>query len=496
MKKNISWIIEMIMLLSILLIVFSLLIVSKVDLDYFMLVVGVVYFLNIIISIWIFLTERNFESKISWLIFIIIFPIVGHICFIFFGRKEKTEFSRIEYEKQFKLYSNLSFHVENSNETNYFKNKMSSLTKRNWKNSNVKIYKHCFEAYESLFQDIKNAKEYIHIELYIIKLSEIYEELKLLLIQKINEGVEVRMIIDDFGKWSFSDDEISSMKREGIKIEIFNKINFPFINMKQSFRLHRKIFIIDGIIGYTGGMNISDEYSSFDKKYGYWVDINVKITGDTCNDFSQLFLFDWAQFKNEKLDTNKYITKQKNEATNSQSLFLEEGPNVSEYILEKSLINCISFSNKRIRIATPYFIPSKKIIEQFKFALLEGVDIEIFVPGLADKRYILEATRIYLNDLILSGAKVYELKNMFIHSKMGTFDDTYGYIGTINWDMRTFYSNYESLNFLSGDVIKEMNDIFDDYKKKSTLLLPILKKPGSIKNLFKKLLIKILSPLM
>lgn len=496
MKKNINWIIEMIILLSILLIIFSLLIVSKVDLYYFLIAIGVVYFLNIIISIFIFIGERNFESKISWLIFIIIFPVVGHICFLFFGRKQKAEFSKREYEKQFNLYSNSNFDVKNSNETNYFKNKLSLLTNRNWKNSNVKIYKHCFEAYESLFEDIKKAKKHIHIELYIMKSSDIYEELKSLLVQKINEGVEVRLIIDDFGKWSFSDDEISSMKRDGIQIQIFNKINFPFINMKQSFRLHRKIFIIDGIISYTGGMNISDEYSSFDKKYGYWVDINIKITGDICNDFSQLFLFDWAQFKNEKLDTVKYITKQTNEIINSQSLFLEEGPNISEYILEKSLINCVSFSSKRIRIATPYFIPSKKIIEQFKFALLEGVEIEIFIPGIADKRYILEATRIYLSDLVLNGAKVYELKNMFLHSKMASFDDTYGYIGTINWDMRTFYSNYESLNFLSGDVIEEINDIFDDYIKKSIPLSPILEKKWSLKSLFKKLLIKILSPLM
>ncbi|MGL5591008.1 MAG: phospholipase D-like domain-containing protein, partial [Metamycoplasmataceae bacterium] len=260
---------------------------------------------------------------------------------------------------------------------------------------------------------------------------------------------------------------------------------------------HRKAVIIDGNIVHTGGINISDEYSSYDKKFGYWVDINARIIGDLCNDFSQLFLYSWFQITNERLSSEKYITQQQNDHINSRSLFLEEGPNVKEYFLEKSLMHSISFASKKIRMATPYFIPSKKILEQLQFALLEGVDVEIFIPGKPDNKLILEATRYYLNDLIISGAKVYEMNNMFLHSKIGTFDNTLGYLGTINLDMRSLYSNYESLSYVTGESVADLDEIFDDYKKYANLILPKHKKKGkSILYLINIFLVKLLSPLM
>lgn len=471
--------------------------IGKIGLAGFIVTIIIFYLLNIIISIWIFVNERNYETKLSWLIFIILVPIIGHITFIFLGRKTVSQQSKLEYEKQYKTFANNKIVVEkNLEELSYFEKKLSSLNMRDWKQSSFEIYKHGFEAYKSLFKDIENAIHHIHIEMYIMKPSETYDQFKSILIKKVKEGVEVKIMIDDFGIWSFSDNEVSEMTQAGIQIEIFNKIRFPFLNIKQSFRLHRKSVIIDGNIVHTGGINISDEYSSFDKKYGYWVDINARITGDICNDFSQLFLLSWFQITKVKLDSKKYILQQNNHGINSQSLLIEEGPNILEYLLEKSLMNCISFSSKRIRIATPYFIPSKKLLEQFKFALLEGVEIEIFIPGKADKKYILDATHLYINELILQGAKVYEMKNMFLHSKIGTFDNSFGYLGTNNIDMRTLYSNFESINFIKGEVISDLDAIFDDYKNYATLVIPQTKKRKSLFNLFKVFLIKTLAPLM
>ncbi len=497
MKKNLRWIIEILILLITLITVSLLILMGKIGIMGFIVTIIISYILNMIISIYIFLHERNFETKISWLLFLILIPIIGHITFLFLGRKNISQVSKTEYEKEYQKFSNTKIkNNENISTNDYYENKISSVTQRTWKQGFFKIYKHGFESYKSLFKDIESAKHHIHIQMYIVKPSETYDQFKSLLIKKVKEGVEVRMMLDDFGKWSFDDNEIKEMKKLGIEIKIFNRITFPFINIKQSFRLHRKMVIIDGNITHTGGMNISDEYSSFDKKYGYWVDINARVTGDICNDFSQLFLFNWFQTSKQDLEVAKYITKQKNININSKTLLFEEGPDVSEYILEKSLMNCLSFSNKKIRIATPYFVPSKKIMEQFKFALLEGVEIEIFIPGKADKKYILEATHLYLSELILLGAKVYEMKNMFLHSKIGTFDNKYGYIGTINWDMRTLYSNYELLNFVSGSVVSELDDIFDEYKTYSTFLLPRIKSKKSFKNIIKIIFIRIIAPLM
>ncbi|MGL5205135.1 MAG: phospholipase D-like domain-containing protein [Metamycoplasmataceae bacterium] len=418
--------------------------------------------------------------------------------FLFFGRKNIYQESKLDYEKIYSSFANDKLEIDNhENELSLLEKKMSSLIMRNWRNSSFKIYKHGFEAYESLFEDINNAQHHIHIEMYIMKQSETYDQFKNILIKKANEGIKIKILIDDFGKWAFNDNEIDEMKEAGIEIEIFNKIRFPFLNIKQTFRLHRKTVIIDGNIVHTGGINISDEYFSFDKKFGYWVDINARATGDLCNDFSQLFLYSWFQMTNEKLDSDIYITKQRNEDINSKALFMEEGPNVLEYFLEKSLMHSISFSSKKIRLATPYFIPSKKILEQLQFALLEGVEVEIFIPGKADKNALLKATHYYLNDLILSGAKVYEMNNMFLHSKIGTFDNTLGYLGTINLDMRSLYSNYESVSFLTGESVSDLDAIFDDYKKYANLVIPKDKKKGrSIPYLINIFLVKLLSPLM
>ncbi|MGL5617912.1 MAG: cardiolipin synthase [Metamycoplasmataceae bacterium] len=472
--------------------------IGQVGIVGFILAIIIFYAVNIIMSVWIFSKERNYETKLSWLIFIIIAPVLGHIIFLFLGRKNVFQESKLEYEKCYKSFANEKIKIDyHKDKLSNLEKKMSSLIMRNWKNSSFEIYKHGFEAYESLFKDIKNAKHHIHIEMYIMKQSETYDQFKSILIKKANEGIKIKILIDDFGKWAFNDNELDEMKEAGISIVIFNKIRFPFLNIKQTFRLHRKAVIIDGNIVHTGGINISDEYFSYNKKFGYWVDINARVTGDLCNDFSQLFLYSWFQITNKRLNSETYITKQKNKNINSKALFLEEGPNVKEYFLEKSLMHSISFSSKRIRFATPYFIPSKKILEQLQFALLEGVEVEIFIPGKADKKMILEATHHYLNDLILNGAKVYEINDMFLHSKIGTFDNTLGYLGTINLDMRSLYSNYESLSYITGEAVSNLDAIFDDYKKYANLVIPKNKKKGrSILYLINIFLVRLLSPLM
>lgn len=494
MKKIYPLMIEIVILLLVIIIISVVVAVWNFGLISLAVTIPAIYLVNVSFIIYILLKERRFETKISWLAFVIIVPIIGIITFLFLGRKSKNSISKIEYETNFDEFSNPEI-VFNEIEGDVFKNKIASLTKKKWKTSNFEIEKHSFVSYEKLFKDLKNAKHHIHIEMYIIKPSEVYDEFKSILINKIKEGIEVRIIIDDFGKWGFSENEIDSLIESGISVSIFNKVNFPFMNINQSFRLHRKIIIIDGTIVHTGGLNISDEYYSFNKKYGYWVDVNTRITGEECNDFSQLFLFDWFKFKNEKLLPSNYVIKQINNKTNADSLLLSDGPDINEYILEESLAVSLMLSTKKIRISTPYFIPSRRILEQLKFALLSGVEVEIFIPGLADKKLVLEATHIYLNELILAGAKVYKLNNMFLHSKMATFDNKYAYLGTINWDMRTFFSNYESLNFLSGDIVSEIDILFDNYKEYSISVNPITKKRKTPYYLFKLFIIKSLAPL-
>lgn len=451
------------------------------------------YFLNSIFVIFSLANNDNPREKLSWIFFMICIPCIGLIFYSLFRIRKQVGISIEEFNNEFDEFRINKFVDEQNQKINHIARWESSLVKKNLYETNLKIFNHGYEAYDQLLKDIKKSKKYIHIEMYILKISEIYEKLKHLLIKKAKEGIEVRIIFDRFGSWKVPIDEFKTLKKHGIKLCFFNVPIYPYVRNTDNRRLHRKFFIIDGEIIHFGGLNISDEYCSFSTKYGYWADSNFSMTGKVINDYESIFLYDWFKITKEKLNKNQYKNNINETKTNASILNFQEGPILNTSYLEDSLNYWINNSTKIIRIATPYFIPTDSILNSLKNALTRGVQIEIYIPGKPDKKFTYKATLFYSNKLIKYGAKIFSYDNTFLHSKFAIFDD-FAYVGTNNLDMRSLYTNHESINLLFGkEVIKHLNKIFDTYAQFSTIKTY---EKTCFKKLIKTFLFKLTSPLM
>lgn len=496
MKKYKWLIIDIFVISSILALTITLVAISQMTWKWIAILSILAYVLNTVFIVFTLINNDNQSEKLSWVFFMVCIPCIGLIFYCLFRVRRTVGEPIKKFDEKFAEFEINSFNSDQSKE-NKFSNVCQwqiDLVKRNFYGTNLKIYRNGFDAYEQLLEDIKNAKKYIHIEMYIIKISEIYEKLKNVLFQKVQEGVEVKIIIDKFGSWKVPIDEFKHLKAHGIELCFFNIPIYPYVRHTDNKRLHRKFFIIDGEVIHFGGLNISDEYCSYSQKYGYWADTNFIATGKIINDFESVFLYDWFKTKKEKLDKSKYIVNQdKSKNENAQILTFEDGPTKETNYLEDSIDYWINSTKKSFKIATPYFIPSEKILNSLKNAIRRGVEICIFVPGKPDKKFTYSGTLFFLNELVELGAKIYIYNETFLHSKFGIFDDSFAYIGTNNLDMRSFYTNQESINLVLGDkIIKELNTIFDDYEKHSI----VLKFKKSKTRLFKQFLFRLTAPLM
>ncbi|AAT27942.1 cardiolipin synthase [[Mycoplasma] mobile] len=461
---------------------------------------GVFYAINLVCNTVLILQDRHSDAKISWFFILTFIPVIAHAIYFIFGQKYKKRVSRDEYIKktneffQFQNQTNL-LEIELKENIRTLLQRQEIFTQRKYQKAKTTFFFETTNAYKQIFEDLENAKEFIHLHFYIIKTGEIWEHFRKIITKKRSEGVEIRMIVDDFGNWSMPKSEIDYFKKIGVQIKIFGKVYFPFIGSDNGFRTHRKIVIIDGKILHTGGMNLSDEYASLSKTYGYWIDINLKIEGNFVQQYSLLFLYDWFSFTKEKLDVNKYAKLNSTENNNSEIILIEDSPENDEPILEESLITWIENSNKKITISTPYFIPTFRLFLAIKKALMSGVEVEIFLPGQADKKYVYVVSLYYAKKIAKYGAKIMILNNVFLHSKTALFDQELSYIGTMNIDTRSLYSQYETTNlFLDKDSIQKLEKNFNDYRNISTLLK--IKKSSKILEFFIGIFAKLFSPLM
>lgn len=426
------------------------------------------------------------------MIIFLIFPFIGHIIFATFGQRYKYKVSKEMY------FSKKTFEYEeinSNNKNNHFMlEKQQNISSRGIYPANIEIFGRGDIAYEKLFEDLKNAKKFIHLQYYIIKSGEIFEELKEILINKSKEGVEVRFIVDDFGRWAIPSYEIVNFLDQGIRIERFGKVYFPFIGSYNGYRMHRKMAIIDGEIVHTGGINIADEYANMNKKFGLWMDYQMKITGKGVRSYSLLFMDDWNHVTGEILSFDNYL-KEKNDG-DSSIVMIEDSPEITEPIIQNSIINMILNAKKTIVLTTPYLVPTPELFNAIKTAAISGVNIKILIPGKPDKKSVIIATHYYARILMEYGVEIYEANNLLIHSKIGIFDDEYAYTGTANLDARSFFSQWEVIQMVTGPGVKLIKNVIDEYMLNTKLLSLEDLKVKKLKDKFLRLYVNLFSPIM
>ena len=477
------------------------------------------HILSIIFGIIIVNCKSNSSYKISWLVFVIAIPLLGIVCFLFFANKKFTKRemrliapiinaskraldSRLGHDDIDQLNEktdadaiNIAQYIRNYSYTGIY-----TATKASY-------YSWGETGFPVILEKLKNAKHYIFLEYFIIAQGEMWSSILEILKEKASEGLDVRIIYDDFGCSKYLPKKYDKyLNKLGIKTIVFNKIK-PIIEIRMNNRDHRKILVIDGYIGFTGGINIGDEYINKKVKFGKWKDNLIMLEGEGVFGLTSLFLSNWAMLtksdEDNYLDYNQYLPKRhqhdyiyqiKNDGfvqPYGSIPFTYEtiGANVYLYLINKA--------KKYIHITTPYLILDEILMNALCQAAKSGVEVKIITPHIPDKKVVHEITRSNYKELLASGVEVYEYDPGFIHAKMIIVDGIMGTVGTINFDYRSLFLHMENGTFLyQCSCILDMERDYQDTLKSC---IPFSYEIVSSVSIFRKIwraLLRIIAPLM
>lgn len=461
---------------------------------------------EIAVILIIIASDDNPEYKIPWLLFVIILPIVGFMLyFLFYSRKLKKGFvkklKKINSDTKYNYNDSLIFEeLKNDNQAIYSQAKMITniASTHLFKNTNQKYLSIGEEYFTSLINDLKNAQKFIFMEYFIISLGKFWNTILDILKEKAKNGVIVKLIYDDIGCMStLSGSYNKELKKFGIDTVIFSKLRGEADN-KFNNRSHRKITVIDGIIGYTGGINIADEYINNIKRFGHWKDIGIRIEGEGVYELTKLFLIDFKM--NLKKDMNLPIDlfPKSNITNNGFIIPFGDGPKplYERRVSECTIKNMINMATKSIYITTPYLICSDDLFLSLENAALRGVEVSIITPHIPDKKLVYQMTKANYLRLINAGVNIHEYEPGFIHAKSYLIDDIVSIIGTINLDYRSLAHHFENGIWLyKCEAIKDLkNDLILTINKSIKINKQDLK--TSIFMRFIRSIIKIFSPLL
>lgn len=334
--------------------------------------------------------------------------------------------------------------------------------------SDFRLYTYGQALYDDFFADIRRARCHIHILFFIVKNDAVSHQFLHLLMEKAQQGIEVRLLLDRIGSISLSRKWIRKLRQNGVHFSFCHNIRPPFLFYSVNERNHRKITVIDGEIGYIGGFNIGEEYLGHDPKLGHWRDYHLRLTGEGVQDLQEQFLHDWYDDTAENLmSETKYFPKQQKGSVRHRFI-----PTDGAY-LKQTFLDLIQEAKHDLYIGTPYFIPGKEITDALVAAAKRGVRIAILVPKKADHSFVREAKFPYLRRLLKVGCTVYEFQDGFFHAKIIMIDGRICDIGTANVDFRSLYINHE-MNCIMYDspfleVIKK--EVDQDLEASTTITL-------------------------
>ena len=382
---------------------------------------------------------------------------------------------QIAFDKQSKatnpyIYPN---HVLEEIDDPIIKGQIKYLVNENfpvYNNSEIKYYSLGEEAYLDLLEELAKAKHFIFMEYFIVEEGKMFDAVLNILKQKVKEGVEVRFMYDDVGSLTMLPFKYyQKLESYGIKCISFNHF-VPFISAVMNTRDHRKITVIDGNIGFSGGFNLADEYINEKVKYGHWKDTGVMIKGEAVWNLTLMFLVTWNASLNSFEDYDKYHPRHYSvDKIRLDGYILPYGdsPLDNKPVGKNVYLNMINQAQKYIYINTPYLIINDELKNALCLAVQRGVDVRIITPGIPDKKLVYKVTRSYYEILINEGVKIYEYTPGFIHAKNFVCDDKVATVGTINLDYRSLYLHFECGVYIYWT--SAIKDIKNDFLKTITL---------------------------
>lgn len=446
-------------------IIFAIFLYKYMDLEPSILIGGDTVLSVIVMLIILNKDYINPSYKLSWFILIAITPTLATLMFILAHKSigyRREQKKIVEMEKYARKYHTRDIEmIEKLKESdpglynmqNYFYDLGGFVAHEN---TSTKYYPVGEDIFADILKAIKGAKEFIFIEIFIIDYGYMWGTILEELVKKIEEGVEVRLLIDGTNVLTrVKGDFVEEMESMGINCKVFSPL-YPIISTHYNNRDHRKIFVIDNEYAFTGGINISDEYINVFERFGHWKDCGLRIGGEACEAFTIMFLQMWNASSDDLEDFSKYLERKIDPFGDGLVLPFADSPMDGEDYGKNSLLQLLNRSSDYVYIMTPYLVLEDEMINAIINAAKRGVDVRICLPHIPDKKVAFALAKSHYRTLISNGVKIFEYTPGFCHSKVWLSDGKYGFVGTINLDYRAFY-----LNFECGVWMKDCHAIYE-----------------------------------
>lgn len=470
--------------------------------EVFLATLGLAYLVLVVSTVTVVvLDNRNPVRAMSWVVVLLFLPVIGLALYFFFGRNTRRErlisrksASRISRKSLQAYIDQNSFQLpsEYYSLISLFRSLNKALP---FEGNHTEVYMDGYSMVQALMHEIAQARHHIHLEFYIFENDAVGRMVRDLLVDKVRQGVEVRLLYDDVGCWNVSNGFYDRMRSEGIEVRGFLKVRFPLFTSKVNYRNHRKVAIIDGRVGFIGGMNIAERYLK-GVSFGVWRDTHLKVDGPAVYGLQSNFLMDWFFVENSLLTASKYYPRIEGKGTALMQTVSSEPVGEWRAIMQ-GLVLAITSARRYFYIQTPYFMPTEPILSALQTAALAGVDVRLMLPERSDSLLTHLGSMSYVEDVLKAGVKVYLYRDGFLHSKMMVADDMLSTVGSTNMDFRSFEHNFEVNAFVyderTAQIIKEQF-LADQRRCRMVRLKPWQRRPFGEK--FRESVVRLLSPLL
>lgn len=442
--------------------------------------IAIAAFLDLLCIIAVLFVERKSPaSTIAWLIVLIVVPFVGFIAYIMFGsgfhinKRKRFELKKIRdsiYTNRIMEHIDVKPHTIDTNHPslrmiNYLQNEGTSPCSNN---NDVQIFLHGQQLFDQMKEDIRKAEKYIHLLYYIFKNDSLGKEIIALLAEKARAGVEVKVMYDSLGTMLGLSRMFKPIEDAGGEVLAFAPLIFNLNpQIRINYRNHRKIAVVDGLIGYIGGMNIGDEYMGKDKKLTPWRDTHLRITGESVHFLQEHFFMDWYSDTDTSIleidagNIKKYFPKPLTTNNSVPIQIVSSGPDrMASAPIKSGFLEMLYNARETILIQTPYFIPDESFLEALRIAAHSDVDVRLMIPAISDNQLVQYAAMSYARQAMDSGVRVF-MYNGFLHAKTIAYDDLAMSVGSCNIDIRSFILNFEINAFIyDKTVVEQHNKMF------------------------------------
>lgn len=438
------------------------------------------------VSVAVLTDNRQPAKTMAWLLVLIFLPVVGVVLYFFFGqntRKTKLisrqSLDQLTKRSMFEYFEQKDLHIpENYQPLARLFNAQGLAFP--FKDNQIGIFTDGYRLFHALLHDVKNAKQHIHIDTFIFSDDALGNMMADALIARAAEGVEVRVIYDDVGCWSVRSSFYERMRAGGVQVHPFMPVRFPAFTSKVNYRNHRKLCVIDGKVGYIGGMNIATRYVK-GRSGQTWRDTHLRIEGGGVYGIQHSFLVDWYFVDRTLITDHRYYPDfSLNIRNNCVIQIVTDSPASAWPCIMQGYMRILLEAKRYVFMETPYFLPTNPVLLAMRTAALSGIDVRLMVPLKSDAKMVEWASRSYVFQAAEAGVKVYFYKAGFNHSKLLIADDTLCSCGSTNIDFRSFENNFEGNAFIyDGEMALRMKKVFLDDVKESIPLEEIQEKSRS-----------------